>query len=71
MSTLLEKALEKVVALPQDEQDAIASQILASLADDAAWKTQFAAKRDVIRRLAREALDEDERGDTLPLDDLL
>ena len=27
MSTLLEKALEKVGALPEDEQDAIASQI--------------------------------------------
>ncbi len=61
MSTLLEKALEKVVALPQDEQDAIASQILASLADEDAWKKLFAEKRDVIRRMAREALEEDER----------
>jgi len=42
MSTLLEKALERVVALPQDEQDAIASQILASLADEDAWKTRYA-----------------------------
>jgi hypothetical protein len=71
MSSLLEKALEKVVALPQDEQDAIASQILASLADDEAWKRRFAEKGDVIRRMARKALEEDERGDTLPLDDLL
>jgi len=71
MSTLLEKALEKVGALPADEQDAIASQILASLADEEAWKKRFAAKRDVIRRMAREALAEDDRGDTLPLDDLL
>jgi hypothetical protein len=71
MSSLLEKALEKVVALPQDEQDAIASQILASLADDDAWKGRFAEKRDVIRRMAREALEADERGDTLPLDDIL
>jgi hypothetical protein len=39
MSTLLEMALEKVVALPLDEQDAIASQILASLADEDAWKS--------------------------------
>jgi hypothetical protein len=38
MSTLLDKALEKVVVLPQNEQDAIASQILASLADEEAWK---------------------------------
>jgi hypothetical protein len=71
MSSLLEKALERVVALPQEEQDAIASQILASLADEEAWKRRFAEKRDVIRRMAREALDEDNRGDTLPLNDLL
>ena len=71
MSTLLEKALEKVVVLPQDEQDAIASQILASLADEDAWKKSFAKKRDLIRRMAREALEEDEKGETLLLDDLL
>jgi len=66
MSTLLTKALEKVAVLPKDEQDAIASEILASLADEEAWKKRFAEKRDVIRRLAQEALDEDERGETLP-----
>ena len=71
MSTLLEKALEKVVSLPQNEQDVIASQILASLADEDAWKSRFAGKRDVLRRMAREALQEDERGETLPLDHLL
>ncbi len=71
MSSLLEKALAKVVALPPDEQDAIASQILESLADEEAWKRRFAEKRDVIRRMAREALEEDARGETLPLDDLL
>jgi hypothetical protein len=71
MSAQLEKAWEKVAALPQDEQDAIDFQILASLADEDAWKKGFAEKRDVIRRMAREALEEDERGETLPLDDLL
>jgi len=70
MSTLLEKALERVVALPQDEQDAIASQILASLADEDAWKKRFAERRDVIRRMAREALAEDARGETMPLNEL-
>ena len=64
MSPLLEKALEKVGVLPQAEQDAIASQILASLADEEAWRRRFAEKRDIIRRLAREALDEDARGET-------
>jgi len=71
MSSLLDKALEKVVALPPDEQEAIASQILASLADEEAWKRRFDEKRDVIRRMAREAIEEDERGETLPLADLL
>ena len=71
MTNLLEKALEKVGALPQDEQDAIASQILDSLADEEAWKKRFAEKRDVIRRLAQQALEEDARGETRPLDDLL
>jgi len=56
MSPLLEKALEKAGVLPQAEQDAIASQILASLADEEAWRRRFAEKRDIIRRLAREAL---------------
>lgn len=71
MSTLLDKALEKVNALPPEEQDAIASQILASLADEDAWKKRFAEKRDVIRRLAREALEQDDKGETRPLADLL
>jgi hypothetical protein len=71
MSSLLDQAMEKVSALPADDQDAIASQILASLVDDNAWKGRFAEKRDVIRRMAREALEEDARGETLPLDDLL
>jgi acyl-CoA reductase-like NAD-dependent aldehyde dehydrogenase len=71
MSPLLEKALEKVGVLPQAEQDAIAAQILASLAHEQAWRKRLAEKRDIIRRLAREALEEDARGETLPLDDLL
>ncbi|MGA2741833.1 MAG: hypothetical protein ABSG65_30890 [Bryobacteraceae bacterium] len=71
MSNLLQKALERVVALPQDEQHAIASQILASLADEDAWKKRFAEKRDVIRRMAREAPEEDARGETKPLNELL
>jgi hypothetical protein len=71
MSSLMEKALEKVGTLPADEQDAIASQILASLADEEGWKKRFAEKRDVIRRLAQEALDEDQRGETSSLNDPL
>jgi len=49
-----------------DEHDAIASQILASLADEEAWKKRFVEKRDVIRRRLGKRL-EDARGETLPL----
>ncbi len=60
MSALLEKAPKVVVALPEDEQDAIASQILASVADEDAWKQRFAgSQRDAILRMAQEALEED------------
>jgi hypothetical protein len=61
MSSLLEKALENVTALSPDEHDAFASQILACLVDEEAWKKRFAEKRDVIRRMAREAIEEEER----------
>ncbi len=67
MSRLLEKALERVGTLPEDEQDAIASQILASIGDEEAWKTHFAETRDVIRRMAREALEKNAKGESLPL----
>ena len=56
---------KKVAALRPEEQDAIASRILASLADDRARKKQFAEKRDTIRRRAREAIEEDDRGESL------
>jgi hypothetical protein len=71
MTELLEKALEKVSTLPQDEQDAIASQILAELEDEVDWGTRLARQGGKLRRLADEAREEHRRGETRPLDDLL
>jgi len=71
MTELLEKALEKISSLPQEEQDAIASQILAELEDEAAWAERFATQRDKLRRLAAEALAEHREGETRPLDEIL
>ncbi len=70
MTKLVEKALEKISKLPEVEQDAIASQILAELEDEAAWQEQFAAHRENLRRLAKEALEEDAAGETRPLEEL-
>ena len=71
MTSLLEQALARVGGLPADEQDSIAAQILESLADEEAWKRRFADKREVLRRLAQEALEEDARGETRSLEDLI
>lgn len=71
MTVLLEKALEKVQTLPKDEQDAIASQILDSPSDEEAWQSRFAASAGRLQELAREALDEDKRGETRPLEELI
>jgi hypothetical protein len=70
MTKLLEKALEKVSKLPQDEQDAIASQILAEIEDEAVWAKQFAFTKEKLRRRAEEALVEDRRSETEPLKEL-
>jgi hypothetical protein len=70
MTVLLEKALEKLETLPRDEQDAYASEILETLADDQDWRARFASKRDRLRQLANEALEEDARGETRSLDEL-
>jgi len=71
MTTLLEDALRKVAALPQDEQDAIASQIMETLQDEAAWKEKLVRDPEKLRRLAKEVQQEDRRAETRPLDELL
>ena len=71
MSTLLEEAFKRAGALPLEEQNAIAEPILASIADEQAWQRRFAEKRDVIRRMAVEALAEDDRAETIALESLL
>lgn len=71
MTELLESALRKVALLPKEEQDAIASQIIETLQDEAAWKEKLARDPNKLRRLAEEAKAEGSRGETRPLDELL
>jgi hypothetical protein len=71
MTGLLEEALRRVESLPQEEQDAIASQILETLDDEEAWTRSFRDKPAVLRSLGREALDEHRRGETRSLDELI
>jgi hypothetical protein len=71
MTKLLEKALEKISGLPKEEQDVIASQILAELEDEAGWAKRFAAQDGKLRRLADEARAGHHLGKTHPLDEFL
>ena len=71
MTGLLEKALRRVEALSDEEQDAIASQIMETLDDEEAWARSFRENPKALRAMAREALDGHRRGETRPLDELL
>ena len=71
MTELLENALRKVAALPQEEQDAIAAQILETLEDETVWKETLASTQDKLRGLAQKARHEHKRGETRLLDEIL
>jgi hypothetical protein len=71
MTVRLEEALKRVASLSEEEQDAIASQILETLDDEEAWARSFREHPERLQSLAREALEEHRRGDTRPLDELI
>lgn len=64
MTELLRKAFETASKLPEEEQDAVAEWLLAELQSEEEWEGRFARTRDALSALAREALDEHERGET-------
>ena len=71
VTVLLEKALRRVEALSNEEQDAIAAQILESLDDEEIWERSFRENPEKLRALAHEAREEHRRSETRPLDELL
>jgi len=71
MTYLLEDALQRVRNLSEDEQNAVASQILETLEDEEAWRQTLARNPAKLRALAEKALDEHRRGETRPLEEIL
>ena len=71
MTVLLEKALERAQGLSDEDQDVIATQILATIEAEDAWQVRFAAKRSILERMAEEAVEQDKQGLTLDLDELI
>lgn len=68
MTELLKKAFHEASKLPREQQDAIASTLLAELKSDRRWDRSFDDSQDALVQLANDALAEDERGDTEDLD---
>jgi hypothetical protein len=71
MTQLLEDALRQVGKLSEDEQNAIASQIIETLKDEEAWEKKLRKNPAKIRNLAAKAIEEHRRGKTRPLDEIL
>jgi hypothetical protein len=68
---LLQQAITKLQKLPADEQDAIASRLLAEVEDEQAWSERFRATTDAQwDRLVAAVRQEIAAGDTTPLDEL-
>ena len=68
MTELLERALNEVARLPEQEQDALANLLLSEIASEARWNDAFANSQPQLARLATDALAEFRAGQTLPLD---
>ncbi len=71
MTELLQRVIAELEKLPEDEQDAIATRLLAELEDERAWKVRFeSTTNEQWDRLARMVRQEIDAGDTTPLDEV-
>lgn len=68
MTDKLKKAFEEAARLPQEEQDALGSWILAELAAERRWEETWSSTQDKLSELAREARGEYLKGETKKLD---
>jgi hypothetical protein len=68
MTQLLERAFTEAAKLPEPEQDAMASLLLAELESEQRWSRSFASSQNGLAQLADEALRELAAGETLPMD---
>jgi hypothetical protein len=71
MTELLQRAFVELEKLSDEEQDAIATRLLAELEDERMWKSRFAATTDEQwDRLAAMVRQEIADGETTPLDEV-
>jgi hypothetical protein len=72
MTTLLQRAVAEAQKLPAEDQDAIASRLLAEVEDERQWANHFAATTgDQWDRLVVEVRRDVAAGGTHPLDEIV
>lgn len=69
MTQLMETLIKELSDVPKEEQDDVAAFLLEDLRDEKRWDELFASSQDQLARLADEALEEFERGETKPLEE--
>ena len=71
MTELLQQAIAQIQKLSPDQQDAIATRLLAELRDEQQWDAQFAATTDdQWDQMAAIVRHEIATGETIPLDEV-
>jgi hypothetical protein len=68
MTERLEQAIAQLQTLSTDQQDAIATLILAELEEEQRWDDSFARSPNLLAKLAAEAMAEHRSGKTQELD---
>ncbi len=68
MTKLLQKAFEEASKLPEQDQNAVASWLLAEMESELRWSEAFSSSPDLLAELAGEALSEHRAGLTQDLD---
>ena len=68
MTELLERAIARLQALPESEQDAIAAIILEEIEEDRRWDESFSQSSNILAKLAASAMAEYRAGQTQELD---
>lgn len=73
MTPLMKKLIEKLRAIPEEEQDGVAGFLLEDLRHEERWDELFADSRSekALSRMTEEALREHETGESEPLEDFL
>jgi len=68
MTRSLDAAIQKLVALPAEEQDRVARWLMEELKDEDHWTHQFAESQDALAQLADEAVADSAAGRATELD---